>query len=88
MVAKRPDGNYPYIGTETYAQRLADAVENTCEDQGLVPPPRQAIIEGLASALPDTEIKKLVATLRGRRVLKSTAYRAVQAGADKVLLLM
>jgi hypothetical protein len=89
MVAKRPDGNYAYIGTDTYAQRLADAVTNTCEDLGLVPPPRQAIIEGLACALPDTEIKKLVTTQRGRKVLKSTAYREVQAGgADKVLLLM
>ncbi|MEU2354349.1 hypothetical protein ABZ599_15510 [Streptomyces misionensis] len=53
-----------------------------------MPPPQQAIIEGLACALPDTEIKKLVATQRGRKVLKSTAYREVQAGADKVLLLM
>ncbi|WP_438453076.1 hypothetical protein [Streptomyces asiaticus] len=88
MVAKRPDGNYPYISTDAWAQRLADAVKNTCEDQGVVPPPRQAIAEGIASALPDTEIKNLVATLRGRKVLKPTAYRAVQAGTDKVLLLM
>ncbi|MFD8368412.1 hypothetical protein [Streptomyces hygroscopicus] len=29
-----------------------------------------------------------MATLRGRKVLKPTAYRAVQAGTDKVLLLM
>lgn len=88
MVAKRPDGIYPYIGTDTWAQRLADAIDNTCADQEVVPPPRQAIIESLASALPDTEIKNLVASLRGRKVLKPTAYRVVQAGTDKVLLLM
>ncbi|MFK4272521.1 hypothetical protein [Streptomyces milbemycinicus] len=88
MVAKRPEGIYPYIGTDTWAHRLADAIENTCEDQEVVPPPRQAIIEGLAYALPDTEIKNLVASLRSRKVLKPAAYRVVQAGSDKVLLLM
>lgn len=88
MVAKRPEGIYPYNGTDAWAQRLADAIVNTCEDQEVVPPPRQAIIEGLASALPDTEIKNLVALPRGRTVLKPSAHRVVQAGADKVLLLM
>ncbi|MEU4730395.1 hypothetical protein [Streptomyces sp. NPDC023588] len=88
MATKRPDGIYPYIGTTIWGERLADAVENTCMDLEVVPPPRLAITEGLATALPDTEIKNLVATQRGRKVLKPSAYRLVQAGADQVLLLM
>ncbi|MCC9157085.1 hypothetical protein LZP81_17575 [Streptomyces parvulus] len=88
MATKRPDGIYPYIGTPIWGERLADAVENTCADLEVVPPPRQAITEGLATALPDTEIKNLISTQRGRKVLKPTAHRLVQAGADQVLLLM
>ncbi|MFI6104228.1 hypothetical protein [Streptomyces sp. NPDC051310] len=87
MASKRPAGVYPYIGTTTYAERLADAVENTCEMQGLFPPPRAAIIEGLATALGDTEIKKLVMTSRGKRILNPTASRVVQSGTEQVLLL-
>ncbi|MFC9490430.1 hypothetical protein ACFTZM_30685 [Streptomyces hydrogenans] len=88
MATKRPDGIYPYIGTPIWGERLADAVENTCADLQVVPPPRQAITEGLATALPDTEIKNLISTQRGRKVLKPTAHRLVQAGTDQVLLLM
>lgn len=88
MAPKRPDGIYPYIGTTVWGERLADAVENTCADLKVVPPPRQAITEGLATALPDTEIRNLICTQRGRKVLKPTAQRLVQAGADQVLLLM
>lgn len=88
MATKRPDGIYPYIGTTIWGERLADAVENTCADLEVVPPPRQAITEGLATALPDTEIKNLISTQRGKKVLKPTAHRLVQAGTDQVLLLM
>ncbi|MET8816434.1 hypothetical protein ABZW47_31090 [Streptomyces sp. NPDC004549] len=88
MVPKRPDDIYPRIGTPTYGERLADAVENTCADEKVVPPPRPAITEGLAAALPDTEIRNLITTKGGRKVLKPGAYRPVQAGAEKVLLLM
>ncbi|MFJ8669725.1 hypothetical protein [Streptomyces sp. NPDC093600] len=88
MATKRPDGDYPYIGTPIWGERLADAVENTCADLEVVPPPRQAITEGLATTLPDTEIKNLISTQRGRKVLKPTAHRLVQAGTDQVLLLM
>ncbi|MGW4541688.1 hypothetical protein ACWEOP_27965 [Streptomyces chartreusis] len=85
---KRPDGVYPYIGTDTWAKHLADAVENTCEQQSVVPPPRSAITEGLATALGDTEIKKIVATVGGKKVLRPNTWRLVQAGADTVLLLI
>ncbi|RKT07937.1 hypothetical protein BX286_6014 [Streptomyces sp. 3211.6] len=85
---KRPDGVYPYIGTDTWAKHLADAVENTCEQHGVVPPPRIAITEGLATALGDTEIKKIVATVGGKKVLRPNTCRPVQAGADTVLLLI
>lgn len=88
MATKRPDGIYPYIGTTIWGERLADAVENTCADLEVVPPPRQAITEGLATALPDAEIKNLISTQRGKKVLKPTAHRIVQAGTDQVLLLM
>ncbi|MEU2049006.1 hypothetical protein ABZ757_26535 [Streptomyces albidoflavus] len=87
MTVKRSDDIYPQIGNALWGDRLADAIENTCADHGVVPPPRQAILEGLAAALPDTEIKALIATLRGRRVLKPNAYRLVQAGDEQVLLL-
>ncbi|MGR6914316.1 hypothetical protein ACU635_08690 [[Actinomadura] parvosata] len=85
---KRPEGIFPYIGTITYAERLADAVENTCAQEGLIAPPREAVIEGLASALGDTEIKKLLEPRRGKRVLAPSSYRVVQAGDEKVLLLI
>ncbi|MEU5511463.1 hypothetical protein [Streptomyces fungicidicus] len=88
MVAKRPDGIFPRIGTDTYGGRLADAIENTCVEHGVVPPPRQAITEGLATALPDTEIKGLIASRNNKKVLKPSAYRLVQAGDEQVLLLM
>ncbi|MFB8352573.1 hypothetical protein [Streptomyces niveus] len=87
MAVKRSDDIYPQIGNALWADRLADAIENTCADHEVVPPPRQAILEGLAAALPDTEIKALIATQRGRRVLKPNAYRIVQAGDEQVLLL-
>lgn len=88
MATKRPDGIYPYIGTETWAERLADAVANTCEQAGVVPPPRAAVAEGLATALGDTEIKKLVAISRGKKILRPTAWRELQSGDDKVLVLI
>ncbi|MFJ7277142.1 hypothetical protein [Kitasatospora sp. NPDC098663] len=88
MAAKRPTGIYPYIGTPAWASHLAEAVENTCEDLGLVPPPRAAITEGLATALGETEIKKLISTTRSRRILNPTASRVVQSGNDHVLLLI
>ncbi|WP_405141971.1 hypothetical protein OG589_32740 [Sphaerisporangium sp. NBC_01403] len=84
---KRPDGIYRYISTPVYGERLADAIENTCAEVELTPPPRDAIIEGLASALSDTEIKKLVTSQRGKRVLVPHAYRLVGAGEDRVILL-
>ncbi|UGQ11072.1 hypothetical protein LO772_30395 [Yinghuangia sp. ASG 101] len=87
MAVKRSDDIYPQIGNALWADRLADAIENTCADHEVVPPPRQAILEGLAAALPDTEIKALIATQRGRKVLKPNAYRIVQAGDEQVLLL-
>ncbi|MFJ2218244.1 hypothetical protein ACIQVO_38615 [Streptomyces sp. NPDC101062] len=87
MAVKRSDDIYPQIGNALWADRLADAIENTCADHEVVPPPRQAILEGLAAALPDTEIKTLTATQRGRRVLKPNVYRIVQAGDEQVLLL-
>lgn len=86
-VTKRPDGIYPYISTPAYGERLADAVENTCAELGVTPAPRSAIIEGLASALGDTEIKKLVVTQRGKKVLAPNVHRVVEAGGEKVLLL-
>ncbi|MGW7587641.1 hypothetical protein [Streptomyces rubiginosohelvolus] len=88
MATKRPEGIYPYIGTTIWGERLADAVENTCAELEVVPPPRQAITDGLAPALPDTEIKNLISTHRGKKILKQTAHRLVQAGTDQVLLLM
>ena len=88
MATKRPDGPYPNIGTTLYAERLADAVENTCEQEGVVPPPRAAITEGLAAALGDTEIKKIITTSRGKKILIPTAARPVMSGDDKVLLLL
>ncbi|HJD81106.1 hypothetical protein [Kitasatospora aureofaciens] len=88
MVGKRTTGIYPYIGLPSWGERLADAVENTCEDQGLVPPPRAAITQGLATALGETEIKKLISTSRGRKILNPTASRVVQSGNDRVLLLI
>ncbi|MFE7445886.1 hypothetical protein ACFU7X_36170 [Streptomyces chartreusis] len=88
MVAKRPDGIFPRIGTDTWGRNLADAIENTSAELGVVPPPRQAIIEGLATALPDTEIKGLIASRNNKKVLKPSAYRLVQAGDEQVLLLM
>ncbi|MFF4433289.1 hypothetical protein ACFYZ4_29545 [Streptomyces sp. NPDC001513] len=87
MAAKRPEGIYPYTSTEAWSERLAEAVENTCHQEGLVPAPRAAIVEGLGSALGDTEIKKLVTSLRGQKVLAPHAYRVVKAGDDRVLLL-
>ncbi|MET8276376.1 hypothetical protein [Streptomyces sp. NPDC005096] len=88
MVAKRPDGIFPHIGTDTWGRNLAEAIENTCAEHGVVPPPRQAITEGLATSLPDTEIKGLIASRSNKKVLKPSAYRLVQAGAEQVLLLM
>ncbi|MGW3185737.1 hypothetical protein ACWDD9_41355 [Kitasatospora sp. NPDC001119] len=88
MASKRPTGIYSYIGTQLWAEHLADAVENTCEEEGLAPPPRAAITEGLATALGDTEIKKLVRTMRGKKILHPTAYRVVESGNDRVLLLI
>lgn len=84
---KQPGGIYPYISTVAYAERLADAIENTCIEQDVIPPPRAAIVEGLASALGSTEIKKLVTSQRGKKILAPHAYRTVQAGQEKVLLL-
>ncbi|WP_225847308.1 hypothetical protein [Streptomyces sp. HPF1205] len=88
MAVKRPDGTYVYIGTDAWGEKLADAVENTCEQEGVIPPPRSAITEGLATALGDTEIKKIVVTMRNKKVLSSSAYRVVQSGYDRVLLLI
>ncbi|XQE77513.1 hypothetical protein ACN24L_00055 [Streptomyces microflavus] len=87
MAVTRSDDIYPQIGNALWGGRLADAIENTCADHEVVPPPQQAILEGLATALPDTEIKALIATQRGRRVLKPNAYRVVQADDEQVLLL-
>ncbi|MEV0424802.1 hypothetical protein [Streptosporangium canum] len=87
MAVKRPEGIFPYISTTTYAEHLADAVESTCAEQEVTPPPRDAIVEGLATALGDTEIKKLLVTQRGKKVLAPHAYRIVKAGEAKVLLL-
>ncbi|MFI8793901.1 hypothetical protein [Streptomyces sp. NPDC055105] len=87
MAGNRSDDIYPQIGTTAWGDRLADAIENTCADHGVVPPPREAILEGLAAALPDTEIKALIATQRGRRVLKPTVCRPAKAGDEQVLLL-
>ncbi|MGW5928790.1 hypothetical protein ACWF2L_21450 [Streptomyces anulatus] len=81
------DDIYPQVSTPTWADKLADAIENTCADHGVVPPPREAVLEGLASALPDTEIKALIASQRGRRVLKPTVCRPAKTGAEMVLLL-
>ncbi|MER6917067.1 hypothetical protein ABT354_35950 [Streptomyces sp. NPDC000594] len=88
MVSRRPDGIFPRIGTDIWGRNLADAINNTCAELEVVPPPRQAITEGLATALPDTEIKSLIATRGGKKVLKPSAYRLVQAGDEQVLLLM
>ncbi|WP_181785329.1 hypothetical protein [Streptomyces phytophilus] len=88
MVATRSDVIFPRIGTDAWGRKLADAIENTCAELGVVPPPRQAITEGLATALPDTEIKGLTVTRSGKRMLKPTAHRLVQAGDEQVLLLM
>ncbi|MFF7081257.1 hypothetical protein [Streptomyces lavendulae] len=85
---KRPEGPYAYIGTDVWSERLADAIDNTCAQEGVVPPPRSAITEGLATALGETEIKKIVVVSRGKKVLSPTAWRVVQSGADKVLLLL
>ncbi|MCG6495708.1 hypothetical protein MCM47_15480 [Kitasatospora sp. A2-31] len=88
LATKRPEGMYPYIGTDLWGERLADAVENICEQEGVIPPPRSAITEGLATALGDTEIKKIVTTTRGKKVLIPSAWRVVNSGNDKVLLLL
>ncbi|RCG24216.1 hypothetical protein DQ392_03595 [Streptomyces reniochalinae] len=61
---------------------------NTCEQEGVIPPPRSAITEGLVTALGDTEIKKIISTSRGKKVLTPSAWRVVQSGEDKVLLLL
>ncbi|MEU3204077.1 hypothetical protein ABZ702_09315 [Streptomyces cyaneofuscatus] len=87
MAVTRSDDIYPQIGNALWGGRLADAIENTCADHKVVPPPQQAVLEGLATALPDTEIKALISTQRGRKVLKPNAYRLVQAGDEQVLLL-
>jgi hypothetical protein len=88
VATKRPDGVYPKISTDLWGGRLADAVYNTCEQERVVPPPRSAITEGLATALGDTEIKKIVVTSRGQKVLAPSAWRVVQSGDDRVLLLI
>ncbi|WP_432070895.1 hypothetical protein [Streptomyces sp. AA1529] len=87
MVAKRRDGIFPHIGTDTWGRNLAEAIENTCTEHGVVPLPRQAVTEGLATALPDTEIRGLIASRSGKKVLKPAACRVVQAGDEQVLLL-
>ncbi|MGW0669882.1 hypothetical protein [Streptomyces sp. NPDC002746] len=35
--------------TPTWADKLADAIENTCADHEVVPPPRHAVLQGLAT---------------------------------------
>ncbi|ROO82923.1 hypothetical protein EDD29_0408 [Actinocorallia herbida] len=85
---KRPEGIFPYISTPANAERLADAVENTCAQEGVIAPPREAIIEGLASALGDAEIKKLMEYRSSKRGLAPSSYRVVNAGDEKVLLLI
>ncbi|MFI5704847.1 hypothetical protein ACIA78_32995 [Streptomyces xanthochromogenes] len=87
MAMKRPEGIFPYTSNDAWSQKLADAVRNTCELENLTAAPRQAIIEGLASALGDDEIKKLLTTQQGRKVLAPNAHRVVQAGDERVLLL-
>ncbi|WP_371604678.1 hypothetical protein OG345_40000 [Streptomyces sp. NBC_01220] len=88
MTVKRSDDIYPQVSAPAWADKLAEAIENTCADHEVVPPPREAVLEGLAAALPDTEIKALITAPRNRRVLKPSASRIVQAGDEKVLLLM
>ncbi|MFC8699614.1 hypothetical protein [Streptomyces parvus] len=89
MAVKRPEGIFPYVSTDAWSEKLAEAIQNTCEQEGVTPPPSAAIVEGLATALGDTEIKKLVVTQRtsNSKVLATSAYRVVKAGEDKVLLL-
>ncbi|MGW0669881.1 hypothetical protein [Streptomyces sp. NPDC002746] len=87
MTVNRLDDIYPQVSTPTWADKLADAIENSCADHDVVPPPREAVLEGLASALPDTEIKALIANQRGRRVLKPTVCRPAKTGTEMVLLL-
>jgi hypothetical protein len=54
---------------------------------GVVPPPLEAVVEGLAPALGDAEARKLMETRRGKRVLTPGAIREVVAAGAAVLLL-
>jgi hypothetical protein len=58
-----------------WAARLAEAVENTCAAKGVVPPPRDGVIHGLAPSMSTDEAKRLIVKRDGVRVLAPIAHR-------------
>ncbi|MGW4490472.1 hypothetical protein [Streptomyces sp. NPDC004376] len=86
---KAPRGPYPYPATPEWAESLFEAIANTCADEGFVPLPRQAVLEGIAPALGQGEAKRVIERRRdGRRFLRPLAYHVEQPRTDGALLVL
>ncbi|MEV0898224.1 hypothetical protein [Actinoplanes sp. NPDC049802] len=85
-MSRNPEGPYPYPTTPEWAENLYSAIVSTCHQLGLVPPPRSAVLEGLAPALGPGEAKRV--TDRRNNQLKPTAYHIENRGTDHELLLL
>lgn len=87
---KDPQGPFSYPTAQDYPEKLYRAIANTCEEEGLVPPPRQAVIDGLAPALATGEAKRIIETSRkgGESRLKASAYHIEGRGTAHALLLL
>ncbi|MEV3951944.1 hypothetical protein AB0K57_30570 [Streptomyces halstedii] len=91
MASRKKDlqGPFPYPTAGEWPEKLYRAIVSTCADAGLVPPPRQAVIEGLAPTLAAGEAKRVVETPRnGEPRLKAAAYHIEGRGTPHALLLL
>lgn len=78
--------SYPTAGD--WPQHLVEAIVNTCREEGVVPAPRDAILEALAPMLIAGEAKRIIERRRDGRYLKATAYHIEGRKADNPVLLL
>jgi hypothetical protein len=85
---KAPEGPFPYPTHPTWALNLYEAVVNTCAAEGFVPVPQQAVLDALAPALGEGEVKRVTERRREGRFLRGTAFHFEQRDTDGALLVL
>lgn len=85
---KAPEGPYSYPTHPTWVEHFYEAITNTCKDKGFAPLPRQAVLDGLAPALGQSEAKRVIERRRAGRFLREAACHVEQPDTDAALLLL